>query len=137
MSPFLCEYHQLKNFTIFFRKSLFQILTFLCKSKCVFCSNESKFENFPGSFANWNLIVYLLRDSRGKYVIPECEVYGSRQNRACNHTRESHYFPILSRTVRREENRRHVIFTFHTTSLSVSIYTARNFYFPLRLSSEC
>ncbi len=78
----------------------------------------------------------ILRDSRGKYVIPKCEVYGARQSRARNRTRESHYFPKLSWLYfneRWEENRRHVIFIFRTTLLSVSIYASRNFYFLYNL----
>ncbi len=64
-------------------------------------------------------------------------------------TRESHYLPnpviaqgnhitfrycrVLYLNERWEENRRHVIFIFRTTLLSVSIYTACNFHFPYNL----
>ncbi len=43
------------------------------------------------------------------------------------------YCRVLYFNGRWEENKWHVIFTFCTTLLTVSIYTARNFYFPYSL----
>ncbi len=76
----------------------FTFFTFCALLKSLLFHPKPRFPKTPRRYIFFNFKLFgngILHDSRGKYVIPECEGYGARQSRALRNRMESHYFPIL------------------------------------------